>query len=157
MALDSSGYPKMTFKRFEAFCAFCGQDPQLLRNCQCVFAFFSDPPLPFFSSSLASAFVVKKGGSLSVDLEPIEVIMVCAAALWKYSQSSARHAPLIAYFFQILATSDDGYAEPKASRSYSIELEAERGGMVERFNAPVLKTGDPQGSVGSNPTPSANR
>jgi hypothetical protein len=27
--------------------------------------------------------------------------------------------------------------------------------MVERFNAPVLKTGDPQGSVGSNPTPSA--
>jgi hypothetical protein len=29
------------------------------------------------------------------------------------------------------------------------------GGMVERFIAPVLKTGDPQGSVGSNPTPSA--
>src|SRR5258708_11647322 len=29
------------------------------------------------------------------------------------------------------------------------------GGMAERFNAPVLKTGDPQGSVGSNPTPSA--
>jgi hypothetical protein len=28
--------------------------------------------------------------------------------------------------------------------------------MVERFIAPVLKTGDPQGSVGSNPTPSAN-
>jgi hypothetical protein len=27
--------------------------------------------------------------------------------------------------------------------------------MAERFNAPVLKTGDPQGSVGSNPTPSA--
>ena len=27
--------------------------------------------------------------------------------------------------------------------------------MVERFIAPVLKTGDPQGSVGSNPTPSA--
>jgi hypothetical protein len=26
--------------------------------------------------------------------------------------------------------------------------------MAERFNAPVLKTGDPQGSVGSNPTPS---
>jgi PAS domain S-box-containing protein len=29
--------------------------------------------------------------------------------------------------------------------------------MAERFNAPVLKTGDPQGSVGSNPTPSAIR
>jgi hypothetical protein len=29
--------------------------------------------------------------------------------------------------------------------------------MAERFKAPVLKTGDPQGSVGSNPTPSANR
>ena len=29
------------------------------------------------------------------------------------------------------------------------------GGMVEWFIAPVLKTGDPQGSVGSNPTPSA--
>jgi hypothetical protein len=27
--------------------------------------------------------------------------------------------------------------------------------MVERFIAPVLKTGDPKGSVGSNPTPSA--
>ena len=29
--------------------------------------------------------------------------------------------------------------------------------MAERFNAPVLKTGDPKGSVGSNPTPSAKR
>jgi hypothetical protein len=29
------------------------------------------------------------------------------------------------------------------------------GGMAEWFKAPVLKTGDPQGSVGSNPTPSA--
>jgi hypothetical protein len=28
------------------------------------------------------------------------------------------------------------------------------GGVVERSIAPVLKTGDPQGSVGSNPTPS---
>ena len=27
--------------------------------------------------------------------------------------------------------------------------------MAEWFKAPVLKTGDPQGSVGSNPTPSA--
>ena len=27
--------------------------------------------------------------------------------------------------------------------------------MAERLKAPVLKTGDPQGSVGSNPTPSA--
>jgi PAS domain S-box-containing protein len=29
------------------------------------------------------------------------------------------------------------------------------GGMAERLNAPVLKTGNPQGFVGSNPTPSA--
>lgn len=29
------------------------------------------------------------------------------------------------------------------------------GGVVEWLMAPVLKTGDPQGSVGSNPTPSA--
>jgi hypothetical protein len=28
--------------------------------------------------------------------------------------------------------------------------------MAERLKAPVLKTGDPRGSVGSNPTPSAN-
>ena len=27
--------------------------------------------------------------------------------------------------------------------------------MAERFKAPVLKTGNPQGFVGSNPTPSA--
>ncbi len=31
------------------------------------------------------------------------------------------------------------------------------GGVVEWLMAPVLKTGDPQGSVGSNPTPSAAR
>jgi PAS domain S-box-containing protein len=30
------------------------------------------------------------------------------------------------------------------------------GGVAERSNAPVLKTGEPQGSVGSNPTSSAN-
>ncbi len=30
------------------------------------------------------------------------------------------------------------------------------GGVVEWSIAPVLKTGEPQGSVGSNPTPSAN-
>src|SRR5688572_2872639 len=29
------------------------------------------------------------------------------------------------------------------------------GGVAERSNAPVLKTGEPQGSVGSNPTSSA--
>ena len=29
------------------------------------------------------------------------------------------------------------------------------GGVAEWSNAPVLKTGEPQGSVGSNPTPSA--
>jgi hypothetical protein len=45
------------------------------------------------------------------------------------------------------------------SRLKAIEtsLGAEIGGMAERLKAPVLKTGDPQGSVGSNPTPSANR
>src|SRR6202035_407288 len=41
----------------------------------------------------------KKALSLSVDLEPIEVIVVIAAALIrKYSQCSARHAPLFTYF-----------------------------------------------------------
>src|SRR5580700_9344802 len=30
------------------------------------------------------------------------------------------------------------------------------GGVAERSNAPVLKTGEPQGSVGSNPTSSAS-
>ena len=31
-----------------------------------------------------------------------------------------------------------------------------QGGVAEWFKAPVLKTGFPQGNVGSNPTPSAN-
>jgi hypothetical protein len=31
------------------------------------------------------------------------------------------------------------------------------GWVAERFKAPVLKTGDVQASVGSNPTPSASR
>lgn len=31
------------------------------------------------------------------------------------------------------------------------------GGMGERAKPPVLKTGEPEGSVGSNPTPSATR
>ena len=30
------------------------------------------------------------------------------------------------------------------------------GGVSERFKEPVLKTGDPQRAVGSNPTPSAS-
>lgn len=36
-------------------------------------------------------------------------------------------------------------------------LTAPYGGMAERPNAPVLKTGDGKPSVGSNPTPSAIR
>ena len=36
-----------------------------------------------------------------------------------------------------------------------IRAPVRHGGMAERFNAPVLKTGDAQASVGSNPTPSA--
>jgi hypothetical protein len=32
--------------------------------------------------------------------------------------------------------------------------QAPQGGVVEWLMAPVLKTGDPKGSVGSNPTPS---
>ena len=39
----------------------------------------------------------------------------------------------------------------------SIESSAHRGGVAEWSNAPVLKTGVPQGTVGSNPTPSAIR
>ncbi len=34
-------------------------------------------------------------------------------------------------------------------------LESPNGGVVEWSIAPVLKTGEPKGSVGSNPTPSA--
>jgi hypothetical protein len=44
------------------------------------------------------------------------------------------------------------WSQQKANES---SLEANSGGMAERLKAPVLKTGDPQGSVGSNPTPSA--
>ncbi len=33
-------------------------------------------------------------------------------------------------------------------------MQAPQGGVVEWLMAPVLKTGDPKGSVGSNPTPS---
>ena len=33
---------------------------------------------------------------------------------------------------------------------------ASKGWVAERFKAPVLKTGDVQASVGSNPTPSAS-
>jgi hypothetical protein len=47
-----------------------------------------------------------------------------------------------------------GAMKVKQSASRS-SLGAETGGMAERSIAPVLKTGDPQGSVGSNPTPSA--
>jgi hypothetical protein len=67
------------------------------------------------------------------------------------------HAPLIAYFFPKFWQPATTITLKQRHRGYLIELEAERGGMVERFNAPVLKTGDPQGSVGSNPTPSAIR
>ena len=35
-------------------------------------------------------------------------------------------------------------------------MRALQGGVVEWLMAPVLKTGDPQGSVGSNPTPSVS-
>ncbi len=35
-------------------------------------------------------------------------------------------------------------------------MRAPQGGVVEWLMAPVLKTGDPQGSVGSNPTPSVS-
>jgi hypothetical protein len=156
-----SSMPNGLFERFEPLCAFSGQDPQFLRNCQRVFAFFSDPLIPFLQFLLGFRFACeKKTPSLSVDLEPIEVILVIPVAfVGEYAQESARHAPLLRIFFQILATIGNkrrrlGWPRgiEKASES---SLEAERGGMVERFNAPVLKTGDPQGSVGSNPTPSA--
>jgi hypothetical protein len=38
----------------------------------------------------------------------------------------------------------------------SSALAMAEGGVVEWLMAPVLKTGDPKGSVGSNPTPSVN-
>ena len=45
----------------------------------------------------------------------------------------------------------------EAKKPFRIILSGFRvnGGVAERSNAPVLKTGEPQGSVGSNPTPSA--
>jgi len=67
----------------------------------------------------------KKALSLSVDLEPIEVIMVIAVALRrKYSRCSARHPPLFAYFpnfWQQLATGDREWADLESSKSYRIE------------------------------------
>ena len=38
---------------------------------------------------------------------------------------------------------------------YTLACCAQRGGVAEWLNATVLKTVDPQGFVGSNPTPSA--
>ncbi len=77
-----SSIPNRLFERFEPLCAFCGQDPQFLPNCRCVFAFFSDPPLPFLHFLFVFCFGgEKKALSLSVDLEPIEVIMVIAVSL----------------------------------------------------------------------------
>jgi hypothetical protein len=95
-----SSIPNRLFECFEPLCAFCGQDPQFLRNCQGVFAFSSDPPIPFLQFLFGFRFgCEKKALSLSVDLEPIEVIMVtAAAAIRKYWQCSARHAPLFGYF-----------------------------------------------------------
>jgi hypothetical protein len=80
-------------------CAFSGQDPQLLRNCQCVFTFFSDSLIPFFKFLFGFRLACeKKMLSLSVDLDPIEVIMVTAVALVrKYSQCPACHMPSFVY------------------------------------------------------------
>ncbi len=45
---------------------------------------FGDRPIPFLQFLFGSRFRGKKKAlSLSVDLEPIEVIMIFAAALWK--------------------------------------------------------------------------
>ena len=46
---------------------------------------------------------------------------------------------------------------PLAASDASGKIYAEAGGVVERFMAPVLKTGRAQALVGSNPTPSALR
>ena len=40
--------------------------------------------------------------------------------------------------------------------AYRFHAKHPNGGVVEWSIAPVLKTGEPKGSVGSNPTPSAN-
>ncbi len=100
----------------------------------------------------------KRTLSLSVDHESIEVIMVIAVVLIrKYSQCSARHVPSFAYFpdFGSNGNTWQRWAGPEPAKSRQIKSGSRLGGMAERFNAPVLKTGDPQGSVGSNPTPSA--
>jgi hypothetical protein len=63
------------------------------------------------------------------------------------------------YFSSSLASASNG----KKTLSLAVDLKpvevmfsnTARGGMAERLKAPVLKTGDPKGSVGSNPTPSA--
>jgi hypothetical protein len=57
---------------------------------------------------------------------------------------SATHPPVVA----VAATAGGPWDNPSDCRWQPI------GGVVEWLMAPVLKTGDPQGSVGSNPTPS---
>ena len=44
---------------------------------------------------------------------------------------------------------------PLANHADGPEKRSMDGWVAERFKAPVLKTGDVQASVGSNPTPSA--
>lgn len=48
-------------------------------------------------------------------------------------------------------------AQPVACAAVRIGYAAHDGWVAEWFKAPVLKTGEVQASVGSNPTPSANR
>jgi hypothetical protein len=92
-------YPQSIFERFEALLrilrpesAMAAKLPMRLR-----LLFGSAESAPAFDGAQFLQFLFgfrfrrkKKALSLSVDLEPIEVIMIFAAALWKVSQSSAR-------------------------------------------------------------------
>ena len=96
--------PNRLFERFDPLCAFCGQDPQFVRNRQRVFAFFSDPLIPFLQFLFGLGFACeKKALSLSVDLEPIEVIMVTAVALLGSIRNVRRAMGRHSHIFPILA------------------------------------------------------
>jgi hypothetical protein len=73
-------------------------------------------------------------------------MVVAVALVRKYTQSSAGHALLVGIFSnwrQQLATGDLEWPDVTSRMAIESSLETERGGMAERFKAPVLKTGDP--------------
>jgi hypothetical protein len=73
-------------------------------------------------------------------------MVIAAALIRKYSQCSARHAPLFAYFPNFgnnWQKETEIRLTESRRKAIGSSLEAERGGMAERLKAPVLKTGDP--------------